>query len=148
MTTRYPENKRNKLKAKLNEMCAEMQDIIYEYAGPAIGLALFLTFVGGSITAAYKLRMENMEYRRIFEQVAQVAAEKDQIIDREEKSMLLKKLNIPGAIDETERIEFARSGNKVIVYASAGYRYKHQIGMTDTNALLQYIKKHTQEEEK
>lgn len=82
-------------------------------------------------------------------QVYEIAAGEDRILDMQEKGKLMQELNIPGALDESERITIGNaSASSAVVYAEAGYHQWRRLGNVSRADLEAYITKHVQEKGK
>ena len=123
----------------------EIRQRIKSWAGAALAVAFWGGIIGGCTTLCYKDTVNNRESGIIINKVLKIAAGEDQIIDKEEKSMLLKELKMNTAIDESEAIRFFPYKSKsVSVYATSGDRTSRFLGELSRTNLQEYIVKHTE----
>lgn len=90
------------------------------------------------------------EMKSIVTHVYGIAAGEDHILNREEKSKLMEELHIPGALDESERldIESYDSASTAEIYAASSYRQSRHLTNISRANLEAYITKHTREKGK
>jgi len=114
-------------------------------------IAAPVAFLGIMISVMYnenKGKKEESASRPIIAQVYEIAAGKDNFLDKKEAGQLIKELHITGAVGEHEMLRISPFGSEIRVYTQGpGGRHntERDIGYLSSSNLLEFIERHKQE---
>lgn len=121
----------------------ETKQKLARWFGINLTIVFWLGIAGGCGSLLYNEGRDSRKCEEMFEEVRQISSGNDNIIDNQEKSKLLRDLNIEKSIDETEEITFSPSGySKINVYGTQGYRSSHYLGTITRSNMNEYIANH------